>query len=208
LSLPLRVAKNIAKCHTFAMPGRVYEALHDIATGTYGYLTPADARAIGVAPARLVEMKARGHLEQIDHGLYRMRAIPATALDQLMEATLWPRALGVLSHDTALDLHDLCDVNPARVHVTVPRAYRVRRAVPPVYALHRRDLDEADAMRHEGIPVVTPYRAILDGIERDLGGGLIDQAIETARRRGQITEAQRAELERPRLEREIAGSRA
>jgi len=35
-----------------------------------------------------------------------------------------------LSHETALDLHDLCDVNPAQIHLTVPAAYRLRRRIP------------------------------------------------------------------------------
>ena len=68
-------------------------------------------------------------------------AIPVTGLDQYMEATLWPRGGAVLSHDTALDLHELCDVNPAKVHVTVPVAARIRRQAPPAYAVHVRDLD-------------------------------------------------------------------
>jgi hypothetical protein len=38
------------------------------------------------------------------------------ALEQHLEATLWPRGGGVLSHDAALDLHD---INPPTIHVTV-----------------------------------------------------------------------------------------
>ena len=79
-----------------------------------------------------------------------------------MPATLWPRRRGVISHDSALDLWDLCDVNPATIHVTVPKAARVRRAAPPVDEVHVRDLDPADITRFEGIPVVTPAKAILD----------------------------------------------
>lgn len=103
-----------------------------------------------------------------------------------MHATLWPHGRGVLSHATALDLHDLCDVNPARIHVTVRAAFRTNRPVPEVLALHRRDLADQDVTFHEGIRIVTPRRAILDGIEQDLGDHLIEQAIDTARRRGQI----------------------
>jgi hypothetical protein len=36
-----------------------------------------------------------------------------------MEATLWPRGLGVISNDSALDLSDLCDVNPANVRTVL-----------------------------------------------------------------------------------------
>jgi predicted transcriptional regulator of viral defense system len=102
----------------------------------------------------------------------------------------------VISHTSALDLHDLCDVNPAHIDVTLPAGYRVTRVAPSIYRLHHRDLLPADIGRHEGIPVVTPPRAILDGIEAHLGHGLIHQAIDTARKRGLITRRDALELER------------
>jgi predicted transcriptional regulator of viral defense system len=105
-----------------------------------------------------------------------------------MAATLWPNRLGVISHDSALDLWDLCDVNPAKIHVTVPKAPRVRRQVPSAHAVHVRSLDEGDVTNVDGIPVVTPLRAILDGIERHLDDRLIRQAIDGAQRRGLLVD--------------------
>ncbi|SRR6266545_6637953 len=172
------------------MPGRVYMGLLEEATGRYGYVTADDARAAGVDPAQLRIMNHRGLVEHVARGVYRFPIVPTTALDQYMEAVLWPRTTAVLSHDTALDLHGLCDVNPADIHITVPADYRVRRDVPRMYQLHRRDLDPADVTLHEGIPIVTVYRAIRDGIEAKLGGHLIDQAIDTARRRGLLAPEQ------------------
>ncbi|MCK9249734.1 MAG: type IV toxin-antitoxin system AbiEi family antitoxin domain-containing protein [Solirubrobacteraceae bacterium] len=166
------------------MPGRVYSELAEIALDQYGYVTTVDAREIGVNPQRLVEMAARGTAERVFHGIYRLPVVGEGGLDQLMLATLWPRGLGVLSHETALDVHDLCDVNPAKVHVSVPMSYRLTREVPSVYQMHRRRLDPEEVTRHEGIPIVTAPRAILDGIEAHLRPGLIDQAVGAARRRG------------------------
>lgn len=166
------------------MPGRVYNELAEVALDQYGFVTTADARAIGVDPQRLVEMAARGTAERVFNGIYRLPVVGESGLDQLMLATLWPRGLGVLSHETALDLHDLCDVNPAKVHVSVPMSYRVTREVPAVFVIHRRRLDPTDVTRHEAIPIVTPARAILDGIEVNLRDGLIDQAIEVGQGRG------------------------
>jgi predicted transcriptional regulator of viral defense system len=114
-----------------------------------------------------------------------------------LEAVLWPhRARGVISHVSALDLHDLCDVNPAHIDITLWAGYRVTRAPPRIYRLHHRDLQPADIALHEGIPVVTPRRAILGGIEAHLGYGLIRQAIDTASRHGLITRAQARQIER------------
>lgn len=178
------------------VPGKVYNALVEVAVDQYGFVTSADARDLGVDPHRLVEMGRRGVIERVDHGLYRFPVVARTGLDQLMQATLWPRGQGVLSHETALDVHDLCDVNPAKIHITVPAAQRITRQVPEAYAIHQRDLAEDEVTRHEGIPVVTPARAILDGIEARVRAGLIEQAVETARRRGLLRPADLELLER------------
>lgn len=169
------------------MPGDVYTRLFECATEQYGYVTSDDARELGVDPHRLVVLASRGDLTRVAHGLYRFPLIPVTERDQWMEATLWPRRLGVISHESALELFELCDVSPDRVHVTVPRAAKIRRAAPPAYTVHVRDLDPEDATSHEGIPVVTVRRAILDAIETHVPPHLVDQAIETARQRGLLS---------------------
>ncbi len=47
-----------------------------------------------------------------------------------MAAALWPKGIqGVLTHDTALDLWDVSDVNPAKTHITVPHGHRPQ-AIP------------------------------------------------------------------------------
>jgi predicted transcriptional regulator of viral defense system len=193
------------------MPGRIYMTLLDVANGQYGYVTADDARAVDVDPAQLRLMNHRGLLDRLSLGLYRFPIVPTNALDQYMEATLWPRTPTVISHGTALDLHDVCDVNPVRIHLTVPPGYRLRRDLPTMYELHLRALDASDVTRHEGIPIVTVRRAILDGIERGLGGQLIDQAVATAERRGLLGRSELDEiaaLRESRLERSQQGARA
>jgi predicted transcriptional regulator of viral defense system len=169
------------------MPGRNFTTLLERAQRQYGYLTPDDARELDIDPTQLRLMAARDTLEHLGHGLYRMPMVPVTQLDAYMEAILWGGRRGVLSHETALDLHELCDVNPSAIHLTVPTGFRTRKAVPEIYRLHRFDLEPAEVGSHEGIPIVTPERAILGGIEQALGWQLIDQAIGTARARGRIT---------------------
>jgi len=184
------------------MPGQGFAALLERAHEQYGYVTAADARELGLADATLRTLAYRGDAERVAHGLYRLNAVPDTGLDQMMEATLWPRGLGVISHDTALgELWELCDVNPAKVHVTVPARVRIRRQAPLAFAVHHRDLPVVDITRLNGIPVVTVRRAILDGIERHLGGHLIDQAIATARSTGQLRGADLELIARARSDR-------
>jgi predicted transcriptional regulator of viral defense system len=177
------------------MPGRTFTALLHHAHQQYGYLTPEDARELGIDPTQLRLMAARNTLEHLGHGLYRMPMVPATRLDAYMGAVLWTGRRGVLSHETALELYELCDVNPSAIHLTVPTRFRTRKAVPDSYRLHRFDLDPAEVGWHEGIPIVTTEQAILGGIEQALGWQLIDQAIVTARARGLITKPAASELE-------------
>ena len=189
------LAKTMYFFHTFVMPGRWYTELFEVAADQNGYVTTDDVRGLGGTAQVLVDMHRHGQLQRVAHGLYRFPLYPRDPRDELKQATLWPRGLGVISHDSALDLWELCDVNPAKIHVTVPRSARLRRQAPALYVVHVRDLDPADVTASEGIPVVSAKRAVLDGIERHLDGRLIDQAIDNGRRRGLLLAGELADME-------------
>ncbi len=159
--------------------------LAELAGEQYGYVTQADARSLGIPADSLVKMARRGTLERVATGVYRMELIPPTRLDPYMQATLWPVGTrGVLSHETALDLHGLSDVNPAKIHLTLPKHHRPRRAVPRLYVIHHADLREDELTLHEGLPIVTAERAIRECHAAHLGPALIRQAIDDAERVG------------------------
>jgi predicted transcriptional regulator of viral defense system len=180
------------------MPGAVYTELADLANEQYGFLTPDDARERDIDPVNLVRMFQRGHLERRATGVYRMRLVPASSLDAYMEAVLWPGrgVRGVLSHETALDLYGLSDVNPAKIDVTLPRAHRIRREVPASYRIHHEDLTRDNVTAFEGIPIVTPARAIRQAAATKLGPALIGQAIDHGERDGRLTRREADELRR------------
>lgn len=179
------------------MPGAAFNELADVVADQYGFVTQHDARELGIQPMTLVRMSERGVLERCGHGLYRVCAFPVTRLDSYMEATLWPRGTrGVLSHETALDLYELSDVNPSKVHITVPRRHRIRREIPALYRIHHEDLDDADVTFYEGIPIVTAARAIRQCHATHLGLALIGQAIDHGVSGGRLTRSQAAELRR------------
>src|SRR4051812_10511189 len=67
-----------------------------------------------------------------------------------MEAALSPHVrrpdvAGVVSHESALSIHGLSDVNPAHVHVTLPTAVRIRRQVQKGLVIHDADLASEDS---------------------------------------------------------------
>jgi predicted transcriptional regulator of viral defense system len=176
------------------MPGYIYNQIARLAADNYGYITTDEAEVAKIDPHRLIELARRGQLERRGTALYRLPLIPPTPLDPYREATLWPRgAEAVISHETALDLYGLGDVNPAKIHITVPRAHRPRRQVPAQYRLHREDLREDEATLYEGIPIVTVAKAIRQS--RQLGPALLRPAIEEGRRRGLISDLAAEQLQ-------------
>jgi len=173
------------------MPGRNFKTLYEIAEDNYGFVTVAEARRAGIRPQRLVEMAGRGALRREGFAVYRLDPFPAHQLDSYKKATLWPYPVeGVLSHETALDLYELGDFNPARIHVTVPGAYRIRRReVPKLYVLHHDDLDARDVTRYEGLPIVTAAKAIRECEQAHARRDLLRQALEDGKRRGLVSRA-------------------
>lgn len=178
-----------------AVPGHAYDLLFDLATSQYGYVTRFQALEAGVARNTLDEMSRRGLVDHISHGLYRFKAFPTSPLDTYMEAVLWPhRATGVLSHETALELYGLSDVNPEKIQLTVPKTHRIRRKIPAVYEIHHADLGSEEITWREGLPLTTVERTIRDCHRTHLRRSLLEQALNQARSRGLITAAKEHEL--------------
>ena len=172
------------------MPTVTYRALYSLAEDQMGYVTTAQAAGIGIRPMTLVMMTRRGTLERVSRGVYRLVDFPVHPLAQYMQATLWPyERPGVLSHETALALYELSDVDPAKVHITVPSSFRIQRRVPEYLTIHRSDLATEEVARLEGMPITTPARTIRDCIDAQLGPALLTQAIDEARRAGKFSAA-------------------
>jgi len=151
----------------------------------------------------LVMLARRGSIEHVGRGIYRFPELAGDQLAQYQEALVrFPGA--VLTHDTALLLHDLADVNPRRVHVTLSKAFRARKAIPAWMEIHRADIGPADVTDHDGLAIATPARAIIDAIEADLGQRFVDQAIETARRRNLMTSREEQAVEQALATRSLA----
>ena len=98
---------------------------------------------------------------------------------------------GVFSHATALTLHDLSDVMPAKLDMTVPSGFRRMAAIPGVLRLHHARLTDREVQTIEGVRVTTPLRTLIDVIAK----GVIApehqvQAVDQALRRGLIMRRQ------------------
>jgi predicted transcriptional regulator of viral defense system len=176
------------------MPGLRYTQLAQHAAESYGYVSGEDARGLGVPIGTLNALARRGQLERVAHGIYRVPLIPSSPLDEYMLATLWPGGRGRISHESALGLFDMSDANPAKIHVTVPASYRTHRDVPAMYVLHHEDLDGVDEANFEGIPVVSPARAVRQAHAQHVRRSLLEQAIDDGVRGGWLRGSQADEL--------------
>lgn len=181
--------------------------LYGIAEDQAGFFTAAQARVAGLHQVRLIQLAQHGDIERVSRGVYRLTRFPISRLGHYMEAVLWPQVrrpdvVGVVSHQSALSIHELFDASPARVHVTLPTAVRIRRDVPNSLAIHYADLSPNDVERVEGVPVTTPARSIRDAHASHLGNDLVRQAIADGRRSGVLSNS-----EADRLERELLGTR-
>ena len=179
------------------MPGSEYEKVLDLAADQFGYVSTSQAVARGVSNNALRMMASRGVLERVSWGVYRLPTFPASPFAEYLEASLWPAGVpGVISHESALAIRDLSDVNPAKVHITLPKAFRVRRTLPGYLVIHNDELSEEDVTRVEGIPTTTVRRAIEDCFRTHLGPSLLRQAIEEGEREGYLKPGEAGELRR------------
>ena len=129
-------------------------------------------------------------------GIYRLALFPTADRPDLVLWALWSRnrneeVEGVYSHQTALTLYDLSDLNPAKLHMSVPTDFRRNSDIPGILVLHYADLPENDIQTAQGFKFTRPLRTILDLIEAGtVERNFIRQALRQAVDRGLITRQQ------------------
>jgi predicted transcriptional regulator of viral defense system len=186
--------------HTLLMPRTRMDELYSLAGEHDGLFTSKEARGLGIQDSVLVRLTQRGRLERMSRGVYRITHYPADRLAQYREAVLWAQAGHhgperiALSHETAFVLYGISDLNPALVHLTVPRLARLRRVCPEWITIHRAELMEREIGQHEGIPVTTVERSITDVLSTTHRTDIARQAISDALRDGLLTSVQASSL--------------
>ena len=79
-------------------------------------------------------------------------------------------------------------MNPAKLHMTVPVAFRRTAKTPNVLVLHRSNLNPKDIELRQGFAVTRPLRTIADlAVAESTARGLVQQALMEGRRSGVIT---------------------
>jgi len=172
----------------------IFDTLVETASDHHGYVTTIQAREAGVDPTQLRLLAGRGRLEHVARGVYRVPVLPRSQHDDLAFAIAWARGRAVISHESALILHGLSDVNPSVVHLTAPRDNHPRAQGGGPVRVHRRGLPADDVTMVDGIPVTTVARTIEDCYELGTDPAQLQLAVRQARQTGDLAPAQAEQL--------------
>ncbi len=174
-----------------------WDRLFEVAAAQAGLFTAEQAGAAGLYRQLLRRYVEHHRVTRVRRGIYRVVHFPAAEHEELAELWLWSRREGVFSHATALALHDLSDVLPHRVHLTVPMAWRRRRVrVPRGLVLHYGAVGPKERAWVGPVPVTSPERTLLDCVQGHFAPDLLSQALEQAGSRGLVDPTRLAELGR------------
>lgn len=163
--------------------------LFEIANAQAGYFTGQQAKEVGYShPSQTYHLK-QNHWRDEGWGIFRLRDYPLSQDEQYVQISLWSRdrqgrPQGVFSHDTALLIHELSDVLPSDVHLTVPTSFRKR--IPKEIELHKGKLEKNDIEARHGYFVTTPLKTIMDVADSDLSPEHLERAIQDALNKGLV----------------------
>lgn len=167
--------------------------LFEIADRQQGYFTTKQAVECGYSRTNFHRYLASGEWIKEGRGIYRLAHYPITSHPDLVLWSLWSRNLkgevqGVWSHETALEIHELSDAMPAKMHMTVPKSFRKWTIIPKNLVLHFAELSKVEVIAQQGYLVTNPLKTIVDIAEEGkLSVDLIVQAIQDALRKGVIS---------------------
>jgi len=154
-----------------------------------GYFTTEQAAAAGYSSPLLHKYLANGRLTRVRRGVYRLVHFPSSADEHLVVLWLWSDRQGVFSHETALVRHELSDLLPHEVEMTLPQTWASRRLrVPGGLRLHHADLDPGERTWHGPVPITTPARTIRDCRAAGVSPEFVEQAVLQGIDRGLFTE--------------------
>lgn len=152
---------------TQQFPKPAARALYLIAADQNGYFTTKQALQAGYSDQTHPYHVKNGDWVRENRGIYRLTNFPQSGRPELVFWHLWSRdrneqAQGTFSHATALDVYEISDLMPDKVHMTVPKSFRKGQEIPSVLDLHYGDLTPEEIRNWHGVPVTTPLRTIAD----------------------------------------------
>jgi very-short-patch-repair endonuclease len=153
-------------------------ALGELATHQGGVVALWQLLELGFSSDTVHRWLACGRLHRIHRGVYAVGHGALPLRGRLMGAVVACGPETTLSHRDGAGWWAILPTNRARVDVTSPGRHRL-----PGIDAHRARLDPIDRTVHEGIPITTVARTLLD-LAEVVPERRLAQAVETAERRG------------------------
>jgi len=169
--------------------------LFEIAKTQGGYFTAQQAIHAGFSNKNHKYHVEAGNWIREWRGIFRLARFPLREDAQYSLWGVWSMnrkgiPQGVYSHETALSLFELSDVQPVKHHMTVPRGYRRHSEIPKVLHLHHSIIEPSEFEERDGYRVTKPYRTFVDLVKSmTLSPEFIKQAVKQAIGRGYLTHA-------------------
>ena len=166
----------------------------EIAARQHGVVVLWQLAAAGLERGAVAHRVAQGRLIPIHRGVYLLGPLKAQFTDA-MAAVLACGDGAVLSHHAAAALYGLrpAQATPGDIDVTVPA--RNARTRPGIHVHRVRWLAPTEVTRHEGIPVTTPHRTLLD-LATMLAPSELTRALEQAQVHGLMDPSLNEQFER------------
>jgi len=168
--------------------------LWKIASLQDGFFAARQAREVGYdTNGQAYQVKA-GNWVREHRGIYRFVDYPLGERPDLMKWHLWScnrkgEPQGIYSHETALSLYEVSDVNPMKIHMTVPKGFRRSAAIPKILVLHFGRLPREDTAEMHGVRVTTAIRTLVDVVTAGtLSRDILEQAADEFLRIGLVTQ--------------------
>ena len=173
-----------------------FDRLYELAADQQGFFTTKQAIAAGYADNTHPFHVKSGNWIRDYRGIYHLPKYSLGEHPDMMLWYLWSRnrnekPQGVYSHQTALNFYDISDINPSKLHMTVPPQFRRNSSIPKILILHRGIIHKDDLRQAQGFCVTQPLKTIVDLMgERSAQMDHMRQAVRQAFSRGLITQRQ------------------
>jgi predicted transcriptional regulator of viral defense system len=168
------------------------DRLFQITSHQMGYFTAKQAFESGYSHRVQFYHKSKGDWKESGRGIFRLTQYPVLPYEELVICSLWSANRGgipqaVISHDTALSVHELSDIMPGKIHLTVPPSFR--KKAHDGFILYKKVLKATDIEEREGFRITTPLATIIDVAESNFPIEQVEQALRDAFRKGILVPA-------------------
>lgn len=154
------------------------DLLRDLAATQHGLAAMRQAYSLGLSVAQVRHRLVRGDWVRLTPRVMALAGAPPTAFTSAMRSVLHHGPESYVSHATALGLWGVPGFNPRTIHVISRRAHH-RRSTPVGIVHSTTDLLETHITTMQGLPIVTPIRAVFDIAGRD-HPGRVERALDNA----------------------------